>query len=77
VGVEFELQRISPSDVRIAQQHTHDLDEYKEQNRENARRILAKYFVLMTTYMYRKREYIVYIKYFFKAMRIYGLASYI
>ena len=49
----------------------------KEQDRENAMRILSKCFVLMTTDMYSKREYR---KYIFKAapeQYIYGLAYYI
>ena len=41
--------------------HTFDLDEHKEQNRENARRTLAKELVLMISSMYSKREYRKYI----------------
>ena len=37
--------------------HILDLDEHKEQDRENARRTLAKEFILMTSSMYIKREY--------------------
>ena len=53
---------------RIAQQHTLDLDEHKEQDRENARRTLSKGFILMTSSMYREREYREYTKYIFKAI---------
>ena len=48
--------------------HTLDLDEHKEQDRENARRTLAKEFILMTSSMYSKREYREYRKYLFKAL---------
>ena len=36
--------------------HTLDLDEHKERDRKNARRILAKGFVSMTTDMYENTE---------------------
>ena len=37
--------------------HTLDLDEHKEQGRENVRRSISKSFVWMTLGIYTKREY--------------------
>ena len=56
--------------------HTLDLDEHKEQDRENARRILAKEFVWMTLSMYIKTEYSTFSKLYLKEY-IYGLSYYI
>ena len=57
--------------------HTLDLDEHKKQDRENARRILATEFVLMTSHMYRRREYREYKNTFSKLREDNGLSYYI